>query len=189
MSITAVPLQPAPKGALGKLWLGLGACAVLAAGLAYAGTRGQAGGSCGTGAFLSAGGDVTAPITTASGLRFQTVKPGSGPKLSDSDVALISYRGTLANGKVFDENPRAPLPVAGVVPGFSEGLKLMQKGGSYRLCIPSQLGYGAKGTPGGPIPPNAVLRFEVSLLDYRSRAELEAQMQRMQQMQQQSQNH
>ena len=92
---------------------------------------------------------------------------------------LVGYKGTLRDGAVFDENPQASFPVAGVVPGFSEGLKLMARGGKYRLWIPPALGYGAN-SPGEAIPPNSLLIFDVDLLDFRSMAEIQAEMERMQ---------
>src|SRR3546814_5425986 len=78
----------------------------------------------------------------------------------------------LTDGEVFDQNERAPLPVDGVVPGFSEGLQLMKRGGKYRLWIPPQLGYGSDVPEGGPIPKDSVLMFDVELLDYVSKAKL-----------------
>jgi len=183
MTITAVPLQPTPKSTMNKLWLGLASCVAVAGGLAWAGTRDQVvGGSCGANAFVRGNG-ASAPVTTASGLRFQTVKAGLGEKPTDADVTLVGYKGTLTDGKLFDANPRSPLPVAQVVPGFSEALKMMQRGGSYRLCIPSKLGYGDHVPPGGPIPANATLLFTVDLLDFKSMAEVQAQMMQMRQRQ------
>ncbi len=168
---------------MNKLWLGVAACVAVAGGLAWAGTRDQVvGGSCGASAFVRGNGAL-APVTTPSGLRFQTVKAGMGEKPTDADVTLVGYKGTLADGKQFDANPRAPLPVAQVVPGFSEALKMMQRGGSYRLCIPSKLGYGDHVPPGGPIPANATLLFSVDLLDFKSMAEVQAQMMQMRQRQ------
>ena len=117
--------------------------------------------------------------TTASGLQYKVLKEGDGPRPTDADVTLVSYKGTLRDGTVFDQNERAPLPVAQVVPGFSEGLKLMQKGGKYRLWIKPELGYGDRDT-GGTIPPNSVLTFDVELLEFIPMAVLQ-QMQ-MQQM-------
>jgi len=185
MSITAVPLQPTPKGVMTKLWIGVTACVAIAGGLAFYGTQAQAvGGSCGAQAFLPARGVIKPPIATTSGLRFQTIKAGEGNRPTDTDVALIAYKGTLTNGTVFDANDRAPLPVAGVVPGFSEALKLMQRGGSYRICIPARLGYGEK-SPAPVIPANSILLFSVDFIDFKSMAEVQAmQMQRQQQMQQ-----
>jgi FKBP-type peptidyl-prolyl cis-trans isomerase FkpA len=112
------------------------------------------------------------------------VKTGEGAKPTDEDVALVGYRGTLTDGTVFDAKDRAPFPVAQVVPGFSEALKLMQRGGSYRLCIPPKLGYGDKVPAGGPIPANAVLRFSVEMLDFKSMADVQAQMMQLRQQQQ-----
>jgi FKBP-type peptidyl-prolyl cis-trans isomerase FkpA len=106
------------------------------------------------------------------------IEAGEGGKPTDADVALISYKGTLRDGTVFDENSRAPLPVAQVVPGFSEGLKQMQKGGKYRLWIKPELGYGERQT--GPIPAGSLLVFDVELIEFLPMAVLQ-QMQ-MQQM-------
>ena len=105
---------------------------------------------------------------------------GSGPSPTSSDVALVGYKGALLDGTVFDENPQAPMPIDGVVPGFSEGLQKMKKGGKYKLWIPSELGYGAEDN--GPIPGGSVLVFDVTLHDFKSKAEL---MQLQQQMMQQ----
>lgn len=110
---------------------------------------------------------------TASGLGFTQLRPGAGPKPGASDLTLISYIGYLAaDGQVFDQNPQAVLPVDGVVPGFGEGLQLMTKGSVYRFCIPAPLGYGEAGT--GPIPANAALVFQVELMDFKTKAEVEA---------------
>lgn len=108
---------------------------------------------------------------TASGLQYKVLKPGVGAKPGDGDVALITYEGKLTNGTTFDKSEQpTPLQVAGVVPGFSEGLKLMQRGGKYRLWIKPTLGYGDKAA--GPIPANSVLVFDVDLLDFKSEAEI-----------------
>ena len=168
-----------------KLWIGLGACVALATGFAYFGTRSanaiaSANTLCGKDVFVPGGAGVSAPIETASGLRFQTVHAGDGAHPGADDVALVAYKGKLKDGTVFDENARAPLAVNAVVPGFSEGLKLMQRGGSYRMCIPPALAYGAQGVP-GHIPPNATISFAVDLADFKSQAELEMQAMQMQQ--------
>jgi FKBP-type peptidyl-prolyl cis-trans isomerase FkpA len=178
--VTAVPIRPVKTGALTRLWLGVGAACALSLGLAWAGTRTVAGNACSVRDFKGA-----KPVTTVSGLMFQTVKPGTGASPTDDDVTLVSYKGSLRDGKVFDENPRAPLPVAGMIPGFTEALKLMKTGGEYRFCIPPAIGYGDKAT--GPIPANATLFFDVTLLDFRSQAEIQAMQQQMQQMQQMQQ--
>lgn len=188
MSNTAVPLQPTPKGVMSKLWIGVAAAVVLGAGLAVAGTHSVQtyrtfNATCGKGAFSAVAG-AKPPIQTPSGLKFQTVKAGEGEHPSADDVTLVNYRGTLTNGTQFDAHDRAVFPVSGVIPGFTEALKMMQKGGVYRICIPPQLGYGSKAIPGSPIPANSTLRFDVQLLDFKSQAEVQAQMQQqMQQMQ------
>jgi hypothetical protein len=123
-------------------------------------------------------------VETASGLQYQVLKPGTGAaKPTDDDIVLVNYEGKLTNGTTFDASQQpTPMPVKGVVPGFSEGLKLMPKGAKYRFWIPPALGYADKAA--GPIPPNSVLVFDLELLDWKSEAEIR-QMQMMQQMQQQ----
>jgi FKBP-type peptidyl-prolyl cis-trans isomerase len=115
-----------------------------------------------------------AVVTTPSGLRFETLRPGTGAKPAATDQVLLTYEGHLADGTLFDAGPRATaFAVSGVVPGFAEALQLMQKGGRYRFWIPSALAYGAEGIPGA-IPPNAELEFIVTLIDMRTAAEAAA---------------
>ncbi len=122
-------------------------------------------------------------IETASGVQYKVLKQGTGAaKPTDADVVLVNYEGKLENGTTFDKSEQPmPMQVKGVVPGFSEALKLMTKGAKYRVWIPPALGYGDKVT--GPIPANSVLVFDLELLDWKSEAEIR-QMQMMQQMQQ-----
>jgi FKBP-type peptidyl-prolyl cis-trans isomerase len=104
------------------------------------------------------------PITTPSGLRFQTLSAGTGPRPALEDAVLVMYQGRLADGTVFDASQKpVGFGVQDLIPGFTEALLLMNKGGTYRFRIPSHLAYGEKG--GGPIPPNAELEFTVLLLD------------------------
>lgn len=107
--------------------------------------------------------------TTASGLQYQVITEGTGPKPKDSDVVKVHYKGTLLDGKTFDSSydrgTPATFPLAGVIPGWREGLALMPVGSKYKLWIPASVGYGEAGTPGGPIGPNATLVFEVELLE------------------------
>ena len=106
------------------------------------------------------------PVATASGLRFQTLKPGSGRRPAAGDAVLIAYEGRLADGKVFDKSEQpVGMLVSGVIPGFQEALMLMNQGGTYRFWIPGALAYGPDGTPDGTIPPNAELDFTVTLVD------------------------
>ena len=179
MSVTAVPIQPTPRRILTMLWIGLAVALAVAIGLAWLGT-GAAVAQTGTNEqFLAWNARQPVVQTTASGLQYKVLKEGEGAHPTDADVTLINYKGTLRDGTVFDQNQRAPLPVSQVVPGFSEGLKLMQKGGKYRLWIKPELGYGDRDT-GGAIPPNSVLVFDVELLEFIPMAVLQ-QMQ-MQQM-------
>jgi len=164
--ITRVPLQPIAKGALGKLWLGVAAAALAAGGLAWA--------------------------TLPKGVDVETIKAGTGPSPTMADVVQINYKGSLENGKVFDQAERAVFPVEGVIPGFTQALEKMQKGGKYKVEIPAELAYGAQEqrnprTGQVEIPANSDLVFEIELLDFKSRAEVEAQMRMMQQLQAQMQ--
>jgi FKBP-type peptidyl-prolyl cis-trans isomerase FkpA len=106
-----------------------------------------------------------APVATApSQIQLETLRAGTGGSPTDSDVVIVNYEGRLRDGTVFDANPRAPLPVSNLIPGFTEGLKRMQKGGQYRLTIPAALGYGDQAV--GPIPANSDLVFTVELIDF-----------------------
>jgi hypothetical protein len=177
MSTTAVPLRPIAKGSLTRLWIGVALVALAAGGLAWAGQQGV---EPSPAAFLVQNARASGVITTESGLQYKVLEEGTGASPTTSDIALVGYKGTLLDGTVFDENPQAPMPVDGVVPGFSEGLQKMKKGGKYRLWIPAALGYGDRAA--GPIPAGSVLVFDVTLHDFRSKAEL---MKLQQQMQQQ----
>jgi FKBP-type peptidyl-prolyl cis-trans isomerase FkpA len=154
--ITKVPLAPIAKGALNKLWFGVAAIALAAGGITYA--------------------------TMPGSVEVTTIKPGTGVSPTITDVALINYKGMLPGGKVFDQGKQAVFPLEGVIPGFTKALEQMQKGGQYKVLIPAELGYGAKAA--GEIPPNTDLTFEIELLDFKSRAEIEQQQKMMQQMQQ-----
>ncbi len=180
MSVTAVPIAPTPRRVLAMLWGGLAVALLVAVALAFLGT-GRAIAQAGTNEqFLDWNGRQSGVVTTASGLQYKVLEAGEGGKPTDADVALVSYKGTLRDGTVFDQNERTPMPVSQVVPGFSEGLKQMQKGGKYRLWIKPELGYGARAT--GPIPPNSLLVFDVEMIEFIPMAVLQ-QMQMQQMMQ------
>lgn len=105
---------------------------------------------------------------TASGLRYKVVKPGAGAKPTAQSTVSCLYHGTLADGRVFDSTrSRGNQPVSfglgEVIPGWTEGLQLVGKGGVIRLWIPANLAYGEQDS--GPIPGGSVLEFEVELLD------------------------
>lgn len=122
---------------------------------------------------------------TASGVGYSVLKAAQGVKPTDTDYVLVNYIGYLAaTGAVFDQAMQSPFPVNGLIAGFTEGLKLMSQGSTYRLCIPAALGYGA--SEQGSIPANSNLVFQVELLDRRAAAEIEA-MQAQAQQQQQAQ--
>lgn len=118
--------------------------------------------------------------STDSGLQYQILKPGEGPSPQATDTALVKYKGQLRDGTVFDENEQTPMPIAGVVPGFSEALQLMQKGGEYRIWLPSALAYG-EASPGPEIPANSVLIFDVTLIDFITQEQMQELQQQMQQ--------
>ena len=107
--------------------------------------------------------------TTASGLQYQVVTQGTGPKPKASDAVKVHYKGALLDGKTFDSSydrgQPVTFPLAQVVPGWQEGIQLMPVGSKFKLWIPANLGYGEKGTPGGPIGPNSTLVFDVELLE------------------------
>ena len=101
---------------------------------------------------------------TASGLGTVVLRPSTAARPAASDTVKVNYIGYLATtGEVFDQGMGVEFPVQGVIPGFTEGLMAMGKGGVSRLCIPAALGYGAKAT--GPIPANADLVFQVELVE------------------------
>jgi FKBP-type peptidyl-prolyl cis-trans isomerase FkpA len=144
VSVSQVPLQPLKRGALAKLWLGI--LLLIGAGLLLA--------------WVGAG--------HSAGVRVKTVAAGQGPVITKDDGVLIEYEGRLDDGTVFDTSAgRGPafFPVSGVVPGFSQALQKMQKGGRYEFTLPSELGYGATPPAGSPIPPNADLHFTVHVLE------------------------
>lgn len=106
--------------------------------------------------------------TTASGLVYRSLKDGTGAQPAASNVVKVHYRGTFPDGKEFDSsysrNAPATFPLNRVIPCWTEGVAKMKVGGKARLTCPSAIAYGERGTPGGPIPPNATLVFEVELL-------------------------
>jgi len=184
MSVTTVPIQPIKKGSLIKLWIGLILVLLVAGALAYAGTHDAVRTGASNEQFLANNADEDGVVTTTSGLQYKVLKPGEGPSPTATDTALVKYEGRLRDGTVFDANDQAPMPVGGVVPGFSEALQLMQKGGEYRIWIPSELGYGEQ-SPGPELPANSVLIFDVTLIDFISAEQMQELQQQMQQMQQQ----
>ncbi|GGD57431.1 peptidylprolyl isomerase [Erythrobacter arachoides] len=171
--VTRVPLQPIAKGSLTKLWLGVLAAVLLAAGIAW--------------------------LAMPAGVSVEVVRAGEGPSPTANDVVFVNYTGRLDDGTVFDRSQPTNLPVEGVfpdgtplplsdmVPGFTQAMVQTQKGGQYTVVIPSDLAFGADVPPGGPIPPNADLTFDVEVVDFMTREDFDQRLQTLQQMMMQQQ--
>lgn len=118
-------------------------------------------------AFLTANKQKTGVKVTASGLQYEVVKLGAGPKPKPNNTVRVHYTGTLIDGTKFDSSvdrgQPAEFPVTGVIKGWVEGLQLMPVGSKFHFVIPSDLAYGPNGA-GGQIGPDAVLIFDVELL-------------------------
>ncbi len=107
-------------------------------------------------------------ITTESGLQYEIITEGNGPKPSQSDMVVTHYHGSLTDGTVFDSSvdrgEPAQFPVNGVIQGWIEALQLMSVGSKWRLTIPSDLAYGDQGSA-PVIGPGATLVFEIELIE------------------------
>lgn len=182
-NVTAVPIQPIKRSIVVWIVLGVIAAAALGLWLAFAGT-GRVIADKGTNEqFLAYNARQSGVVTTKSGLQYKELEKGEGnAKPTDADVTLVEYTGKLRDGREFDASQRpTPMPVAGVVPGFSEGLKVMTKGSKYRFWIKPELGYGANTPDPNRLPPNSVLVFDVKLIDFLPAAVVQ-QMQQQQSM-------
>jgi FKBP-type peptidyl-prolyl cis-trans isomerase FkpA len=118
-------------------------------------------------AFLAENGKKPGVVTTKSGLQYEVLTEGTGPKPAATDTVSVHYKGTLLDGKEFDSSysrkEPAKFALNRVVRGWTEGLQLMTVGSKYRLFVPADLGYGPRGKP-PQIGPNATLIFEIELL-------------------------
>lgn len=107
--------------------------------------------------------------TTDSGLQYKVVKKGKGKKPIRTSHVKVHYTGKLPDGTVFDSSVKrgtpANFPLDQVIPGWTEGIQLMEPGAVYEFVIPAELAYGKSGTRDGRIPPNSPLIFEVELLE------------------------
>jgi len=117
--------------------------------------------------YLADNGKKSGVTTTASGLQYEVIKAGTGPKPKETDMVRVNYEGRLIDGTVFDStakhnNQPAEFPLNQVIPGWKEGIQLMPVGSKFRLTIPAELGYGDRGSNG--IGPDEVLIFDVELL-------------------------
>lgn len=104
--------------------------------------------------------------TTASGLQYEVLKAGVGKSPRSTDRIKAHYHGTLTDGSVFDTTQNdepVEIDVQAAIPGWTEALQMMKVGDKWRLYVPSELAYGTEGF--GPVPPNAVLIFDLELLD------------------------
>ncbi len=120
-------------------------------------------------AWLAENGKKQGVVTTPSGLQYEVLQAGPGPKPTAEDVVKVNYRGTLLDGTEFDSSYKRGQPamfgVGNVIAGWAEAIQLMPVGSRYKLFIPADLAYGNSRGPGGDLPPNSTLLFEVELLE------------------------
>ena len=119
-------------------------------------------------AFLAANTKKPGVVTLPSGLQYQVIKPGTGPMPTARDTVKTHYRGTLLGGKEFDssysQGKPAEFRVNRVIDGWTEALQRMKVGAKWKLFIPSNLAYGARGSA-PDIGPNATLIFDIELIE------------------------
>ena len=166
--ITRVPLRPIAKGSLTLLWIGVAIALLVAAAAAWA--------------------------AMPKGLSIDTVRAGDGPSPTEDSVVFANYTGRLEDGTVFDESQPLPLPVEGIfpegtplplsdmIPGFRDALLQTQAGGQYEIFIPADQAYGSEVPPGGPIPPDADLTFDVEVLSIMPREDFDQRVGMLQQI-------
>lgn len=187
MSVTAVPLQPLKRSYKVWLWVGVIVAIALALALAWHGTRAQVAAKLPDDQFLAWHKRQSGIQTTASGLQYQVIEAGEGASPQEQDGVALKIHGVLRDGKEFQ--PETPMRFQigqPMIPGFTEGVKLMKKGARYRFWLPPNLGYG--GAPGAPAElADKVLVFDVTMEDLVPAAVIQQMMQQqmMQQMQQQ----
>lgn len=118
--------------------------------------------------FLAENAQKWSITTLPSGLQYEIIENGNGPKPGPTDQVTVHYHGTLADGTVFDSSVSRGTPatfgVNQVIKGWTEALQLMPQGSKWKLYIPQDLAYGANPHPGGPIKPYMALIFDVELI-------------------------
>lgn len=107
------------------------------------------------------------PVTTASGLVYESIKDGAGESPKATDTVKVHYKGMFLDGKEFDSSHKrgepTEFPLNRVIPCWTEGVQRMKPGGKAKLTCPASIAYGERGA-GGVIPPNTTLNFEVELI-------------------------
>lgn len=118
--------------------------------------------------FLEENGKRAGVKTTASGLQYEIIKEGKGPKPMATDTVKVDYHGTTIDGKVFESSVNRKQPVTfavnKVIPGWTEAIQMMSVGSKWKIYIPSELGYGERGA-GANVKPNTTLIYELELLE------------------------
>ncbi|MEO1729867.1 MAG: FKBP-type peptidyl-prolyl cis-trans isomerase [Pseudomonadota bacterium] len=181
--ITRVPLKPVQKGSLTKLWLGVIAAIAIGAVIAVA----SADINWNSVEVIEVV-EPSEPGGKEEKLTIETVVAGEGEFAQVGQVVFVNYRGFLEDGTQFDESRAIPWPAPGIFPeegtpfpieegatveGFFKGLQRVQKGGEYKLSIPSALGYGDAPRPGSPIPAGATLVFELDVVEIMDQADFD----------------
>ena len=150
MSVTAVPIRPLSRGSVLKLWLGLLVLVLLAAGLAWFGTR------------------ALQRETLPSGVQLQVIEEGEGNMVTPADLVALRYRLTKTDGTLIQDSDDTGQPFVtgteGLFPGFSEGLQRMQQGGRYRLWLPPGQHVQGPLPPGAPFTPEDTLVFDIEVM-------------------------
>lgn len=119
-------------------------------------------------AFLKANAAKPGVVVRPSGLQYKIIENGFGAHPGPYDTVSVYYKGSLINGKVFDATEPglpAPLEADKVIIGWREALGLMRVGDHWQVVIPANLGYGARGSGNGTIPPNQTLVFDLQVMD------------------------
>lgn len=118
-------------------------------------------------AYLSTNAAKPGVVSLPSGLQYRVVKSGIGRKPRPADIVQIDYSARLINGTLVDGTSAglpAPVQVSGVIAGLGQALQMMREGDHWQLVLPARLGFGARSTPGGNIPANQTLVFDVTLV-------------------------